>query len=226
MRTLSKLLLPILLIGLISCGKADETDLHHQASFSVRYLSLDRSIRAQATFRATSDSLETPTIQVPGEVRFLDRQMTFRAEDLTDPGYLLEYRTDFPKSLTLETRFEDHPDVSVSFEMEPISDFSFPSGLSKTDGLALRVKGGRLSREESLVVLLSDEQNIVHTFKIRGPSTDDTHRLTADQLDRLAPGRYTLFLVKKQEQQVRKKGLQVSALIEYFSTPLEIDLDK
>jgi hypothetical protein len=226
MRTLPELLIPLLLIGMIACGKSDETDLHHQAAFSVRYLSLDRSIRAQAAFWEASDSLEPRTLQIPGEVRFQDRKMTFRSEDLTDPGYLLEYRADFPESLSFETRFEDYPDVHLSFDMEPVSDFSVSSRLSKADGLVLQVSGGRLSREESLVVLLSDDQNTVHTFNLRGPSTDDTHRLTADQLKPLAPGRYTLFLVKKQEQEVRKGGLQVSALIEYFSTSREIDLEE
>jgi len=220
------LLLPVLLTVLISCGRSEETELHHQASFSVRYLSLDQTLRAQASFWEASDSLQSQTLQIRGTVRFQDRMMTYREEELTDPSYLLEYRSEFPETLNLEIQFEDHPDALLSLKMDPIADFRAQFSRSEARGLVLEVAGGRLSGEESLVILLSDDQNTVHTFNIRGPSTSDTHRLTADQLAPLAPGQHTLFLVKKQVRQIRKAGLQASTLIEYFSTPREIELPK
>lgn len=216
----------LLILTLQACQENTTTQaLHHRAELSIRYLSLDKSLKADVFFQPSDQRPDrNNTVAIDGSVRLNDHLMSLRESGGQKIGYGWQSTVDFPTQFDLRAEFDQWPNTTITNKLLPLGSLKVQERFQRRKGLIFEAEGAELSESESLVILLNGPSNIANTYTIKGPSNTERHALTAEQLEGLVPGTYQLFLVKKQEVNQQVDGLEVTSRIEYFSHPVSIEL--
>lgn len=217
----------ILLISLcFSCNflqKESQQKNILQVDYYVRYLQTDKQAKVAISF-AEMDSTKKRTAKMMEEVLFADNALSGEKAG-NKYRYQLTKEMPFAKNYTWSYRLSSGETVTNDIAITPISDFVIKKGkVSKTAGTNLTFEGGALSDKETLVLLLSDANNKTATIKIGNHSRNSPIIILPEQVNQLAVGKGTLYIVKQQKSQTTSAGAQITGLTEYYSTVKEIEI--
>jgi hypothetical protein len=226
MKYISAILLVCLVFGASGC-KQQENPVTEPTIFEdyfVRFLSQEQQLKSQAVF-ATGDSANAITPYIPlGGVSFLGSGMEMRkiSEDLI--RYTLEIQAAY--QIPFKFRFKNTQGTFNTYEisMTPIEDFFIKNMVSKTKGTDLVINGGLLSKEETLVFIFSDADNVAASHTVKGPIKDITYNIPPAIFKNLVPGTGKLYLVKKILKNESLDNREIHAEIEFYSKDIDIEI--
>ena len=209
------------------CGGAqpEEAPRHLFAEFFVRYLQTERELKAHATF-FEGDSIQTAIPKAfAGGATFQGVGMNARNLPGGTVRYALEQHDNYAD--TFRFSFKDDLGIrrDIPVAMAPIDSFSVrDEQISKSTGMALYARGGRLTKGESMVLFFSDQDNKASTILLTGPSAGEEYRIPAAKVETFAPGNYDLYLVKKKREVVKGDTISTMADIEYYTNTIKVEV--
>ena len=192
--------------------------------YFIRYLSPEQQVKAQAIFAEGDSIAHTQPKTFLGGVSFQGSGMSERK--ISDKLIRFEEARimDYANSFSFRYQNEEGNYTTHSVNMSPIEDFFLKSSVSKTNGLDIVVKGGILTKQESLVFLFSDNKNIAASIELKGPTNTIEFHLPPAQFSKLNTGTGKLYLVKKQSTLEKKDNRDIHAEIEYYTKDIEIEI--
>lgn len=226
---MKSLLFSILFLSVLYCSSCKNQEkqtpkLIFFEDYFIRYLSPEQQIKAQAVFAEGDTITRTQAKSFLGGVSFQGSGMTERK--ISDKLIRFEEtrKMDYADSFSFRHKGEDGNNTTHIINMSPIEDFFLKSSVSKTNGLDIVVKGGVLTKQESLVFLFSDNQNIAASIEVKGPTNTIEFHLSPTQFSKLNIGKGKLYLVKKQATLEKTGNRDIHAEIEYYTKDIEIEI--
>lgn len=181
----------------------------------VRYLADAKKLRAEATFLEGSPVPQP--VEVSGGVDFQGTPMKIR------PMHGITYQTEYPAEHTLKHKFgwQSGAGQRHDFEMGmlPISKFRFDQEpISIHTPNTFRWDGGNVENGEVLVFLWEnlDTRETVK-MEIVQSLVGSEIKFPAVKLAELKPGKWTLYLVRKQLHKATVGAVEVSGITEFYS---------
>ena len=195
-------------------------------NYFIRYLELEQQTKAQASFLEGDSLSNAKPKSFTGGVSFQQSGMTKR--QISDQLIRFEQSRKIAFAETFTFKYSSASDVSTrhTVRMTPIEDFFIKNNISKTKGLDIVVKGKNLSKNESLVFLFSDIENMVSSVEIKGPTHSIEFHLPAEKFVKLGLGTGKLYLVKKQTIKTSIDNRNIQSAIEYYTKDIEILIEE
>lgn len=194
------------------------------SEYFVRYLESERQIKAYATF-FEGDSMATAVPKTfLGGVTFQGSAMEPR--NLLDKAtrYTITQNGDYSSAFEFKYKNEQREEQHHIITMSPLQNLTIDSLISKSSNLKLRVQGGELSAEESLVLLFNDENNKASSITITGPTQGTEHLIPASNLKGLSTGKCQLYLVKKRGEIKESSDSHTVSAIEFYTNTVEVEV--
>lgn len=189
-----------------------------KADCYVRYLKPEGQLQAEITLRETAtDRDSTYALEVAGGVRY--RGTLMRALTLNGtPTYRIEQTGGYPLDHTFAWQ-HDGQAYETALSLSPITAFSFnadPISLKKP--ATLTWDGAPLESNEGIAMIWENPaERLTVPMEIIGTPGQDRIEFPAAQLAKLAPGTWTLYLVRKKTFRSEANGLTVHGMAEYYS---------
>ena len=226
---MKSLLFSILFLSVLCCSscKNQEKPVSKAILFEdyfIRYLSPEQQLKAQAVFAEGDTITNTQPKSFVGGISFQGSGMAERKISNELIRYEETRKMDYADSFSFRYKNEDGNPATHIINMSPIEDFFLKSSVSKTNGLDIVVKGGILSKQESLVFLFSDKQNIATSIELKGPTNTIEFHLPPAQFSKLNTGKGKLYIVKKQSTLDKVDNRDIHAEIEYYTKDIEIEI--
>ena len=223
------LLFSILFLSVLCCSSCNNQEKPTPKAilfedYFIRYLSPEQQIKAQAIFAEGDTITHTQAKTFLGGVSFQGSGMSERKISSQLIRFEETRKMDYTNSFSFRYKNEEGNDATHVINMSPIEDFFLKSSVSKTNGLDIVVKGGILSKQESLVFLFSDKENIAASIELKGPTNTIEFHLPPTQFSKLSIGKGKLYLVKKQSTLEKTGNRDIHAEIEYYTKDIEIEI--
>lgn len=158
-----------------------------------------------------------PPVEMPGGLLYQGSAMQII------PVQGLIYRRTYAAAFVPEHTFgwldEKQQRQQVSFPMAAMSQFTFgDQPLSRTRPATLRWEGGPLEKGEALVLMWENKAlNRTVPMEIVRSSGDASIEFPAAKIAELAPGQWTLYIVRKRLARAKAGGVAVEGVLEYYS---------
>ncbi len=188
----------------------------------VRFLSPENEYKAQIMF-FEGDSVENARPKkLASGVRFQGQPMREKALG----SYVFRYERIQPGPYSGRHVFDFQDDAgkkrNVILNMSGIKQFRMETPLKLSTGGILVIERQTLGAGEALLMLFTDEQGNTFSVELAKGFSGDQIALTSSQLSGLHPGRYELYLVKKQELKTTRQNRTVFSSMEYYSPVQEV----
>lgn len=203
-------------------GETAETQAF--ADLFVRYFAEDQSLKAQAMF-FEGQSLDSATpLEPSGGVTFQGSAM--EKKELQESVIRYEINRNQAFSGNSPFRFQLNPGKwnEINLTMKSLDTFFIQDKPGLKDGLTIIAKGAVLDKEESLVVILADENRKSAAYELKGPAAANEIRIPASNLAGLESGIWAIYLVKKRHEVIGKGKLKVYADQEYYSPAINFEM--
>jgi hypothetical protein len=211
------------LLSLLGCSNRGNDNAIY-GSFLVRYMEQGNQIKATASF-FEGDTLRTARPKAwEGGVSFLGSAMKMRNMVDSEFRYTSERNIDFLNEYTFRFNDERGQPQEVDIRMEAAKSPSFKSPASKSSGLVLSYEGSPLQAGESMVVLLTDEQNQTYSFMVQGPQNSQTVILSSRDVVSLPEGKLMMYLVRSQKKEMSKGRFDYAVDMEYYSATTTVEI--
>ena len=190
-------------------------------SLYVRYLQDGNQLKAEASFfEGDSAHLATPK-SILGGVSFQGSGMEQRNIQDKLIRYQYENTGDYPGQFTFQVQDDQGRAHQFQLDMMPVTQFSLPDTIQKGRDAKLEILPAPQSQEEELAILWTDESGKASLLEFPSPISQ-TIPITSGRLDRLAPGNYQLYLVKKRKNFINKGVYRISCEVEYYTGVKEV----
>ncbi|MEO6760698.1 MAG: hypothetical protein ABIO24_14665 [Saprospiraceae bacterium] len=182
----------------------------------VRFDAARQQVQADATLHRGTDPQAAP-IEMPGGLLYQATEMRIL------PVQGLSYRRTYAASYVPEHAFswtdEKGQRQRAVFTMAAIPTFSFgDQPLSRDKTATLRWEGGALEKGEGLVLMWEKKaRNETVPMEIIRSSGEPFIEFPAAKIAELAPGEWTLYVVRKRLAKTEVGGMPVQAVLEYYS---------
>jgi hypothetical protein len=216
-----------LILGLVLLAAACSSDQEPKiyGSFFVRYMEQGRQIKAHANFYE-GDTLATARPKTwTGGVAFLGSSMD--ARDLQGSGirYVAERQMDFLSKCVFRFTDEKGKMQEVRMDACSMSQAEFKQPASKQAGLIFSYSGEKLKAGESIVFLLTDEQNQTKTLQFQGPQSSNEIVLTTDMAASVPLGKLQAYAVRTRKTELKQGRFDYLLESEYYTKATAIEVN-
>ncbi|MCP3929173.1 MAG: hypothetical protein GY705_08745, partial [Bacteroidetes bacterium] len=194
------------------------------AELYVRYLENEKELKAQVVF-FKGDSLENAQpASTDGRISFQGSEMLSRNLNGNTIRHTISFQSDYQETFTFQ--FQDLSSQIRKYEagMSPIEGFIVKDQISLSNGMQLILKGEKLSRDESLVLLFSNEKHQAHSIIVEGPTESIELDIPAHQVKEFPIGNGTLYLVKKQTRPIKENYVSGTSTIEFYTNAIDVEV--
>ena len=202
----------------VSCT-APSTPQKQSLECYVRYLVPEGQLHAEATLREMVAPQNTPRpIAVPGGIRYQEAPMS--AIQVQGTSYVLERPGGYTPRHEFSWQDAGAKTHRFTMDMSPVTSFSFGNGatLSREKPATFSWEGAPLEKGEALVFLWeSIDRRLTVPMDVVGAPGQRSIDFPAVKLSELAPGRWTLYIVRKKLTQTNVDGIEASGVVEYYS---------
>lgn len=217
-------------LGIIACrSKSADSDAAKTLDCYIRILEQEENVLAQATMKSVASKNGVSTyspVEVEGGIRYQGSPMSVM------PTAGLMYVREFPGKYVPEHVFTwDDPEKGRMTFSVPVNDlpgFSFGSSkVSASKPAALTWNGKGLERGEALTLIwenAKDNLTVPMEMYVQGnfPRID----FPAAKMKELAPGQWTLYVVRKKLFKTDVSGMPCQAIAEFYSKTIPIEVEK
>ncbi|MEO6039480.1 MAG: hypothetical protein ABIQ93_13790 [Saprospiraceae bacterium] len=205
----------LIALALAGCGGQAKPAPRHLQCY-VRFDAVQRQVQADATLHQGTDP-QAPPVEMPGGMLYQGSDMhIIPLQGLT---YRRIYAADFVPEHTFGWTDEKGLRQKVNFPMAAISRFTFgDKPLSRTQPAKLRWEGGALEKGEALTLIWENKalrQTVPMELITSGG--DPFIEFPAAKIAELAPGQWTVYLVRKRLAKAKVNDLATEAVLEYYS---------
>lgn len=194
------------------------------ADLFVRYFAEDQSLKAQALF-FEGENLEAATpIEPSGSVSFQGTAMEKKELQASVIRFEVDRNQAFSGDAPFRFQLDGGKWEEVNLKMEGLADFFIRDNPRLGEGLTVIAKGAVLEKEESLVVMLADENRKSAAYELKGPAAASEIRIPPSRLTGLQAGVWAIYLVKKRHEVVERGKLTVYADQEYYSPAINFEM--
>jgi hypothetical protein len=189
----------------------------------VRYLQDGQQIKAEASFFKGDSSHNAAPLSILGGVSFQGSGMESR--NIQDKIIRYQYQNAgaYPGSFTFQAQDDNGKPHKFSIEMPPLDSFSLPDTIYRDKGFALAISPASGPQPESLAILLTDQAGQASLVEIPAPISSSIS-ISPGQINRLAPGPYQVYLVKKQHTFLEEGRFKVNCDAEFYTSVKEVTI--
>jgi hypothetical protein len=224
-----RLIILLLIIGTFSActlpdstSKASERYPFSKINYYLRYMTQNRELQAEMTFRTDS------TVAIEGDVLLNDEAMVFKKLPMVGLQYrLIKNAVTFDQSYTFSYTEKNGSLAEVNAKIGAFSNLRFASdGLSIEKGGLLQWDGDVLGRDDGLVFIFTDSKGTTFTINHAGITKGKEFEIINSHANQLALGPATLLTVRKRTILAHKNNLTQMVSIEYYLGALEFEVKK
>lgn len=201
-------------LALFGCQPA-KTPQKRSFDCYVRYLQTETKIRAEATLREGSPNPKP--VEAPGGVRYQGVEMKM----MTVPhiSYQFDQTGKFEPEHTFSWKDEKGQELQFAMRISPIKNFNFGTKiLSRQQSATFRWEGTPLAKGETLVFLWENKAiGKTVPMEVINIGSEPTVEFPAAKIAELAPGEWTLYLVRKKLTKAEVSGVEASGVMEYYT---------
>lgn len=222
-----KQLLPLLALGIFSCGMGQNKEVENKydfASFYVRYDEETAMTLAQASFRKGT------------EVHTLEKGVLLNGEGMIEKTnamvgkrYEREVRTSQYEG-TYRFTFEDYTGKAGNLDvaMKGIDSIKIEKmSISKSSGFKVTWQGSPLLTGESLLLRIECADGNIQEIGLIGPSAVSSVVFRPEQAAALSLGKAKVFAIKKTEiDKFSVDKVKQIVVLEYYANPFEVVVGK
>ena len=207
----------MLFLGLMSCKP--ETSTQEKESLIwldvySRYLETDQEYKVEFTFLKGDTLPAARPFQLDGEVRFDERLMDPRELSVGFIRYQLDYDDVYKERLPIRIQDKEIKWKSFALNFPKTPDFELQNGESTRivfqEALSLQTL-------EALVAIVNDENGQTASVEIKGAKEVKEMVLGPDVYQKLAPGKWEVYLVFKRKGVLLDGNKTINYLMEYYS---------
>lgn len=210
--------IPLIISGFAACTE-DNPKQKQSLECYVRYLVPEGQLRAEATLRVSTDTTQIPKpVATPGGFQYQDvimhevqsRGTAYVAERVG--GYSPKHQFTWQDDKGVQHRFD--------MEMAPVTAFAFDQGatLQRNKPAVFTWQGAPLEKGEALVYMWeSVDGRLTIPMDVVGMPGQDHIEFPAAKLAELAPGRWTLYIVRKKLTRTNIDGIDARGIVEFYS---------
>lgn len=187
----------------------------------VRYLQDGRQIKAEASFFKGDSSHNAAPLSILGGVSFQGSGMESRNIQNKLIRYQFENTGEYTGRFEFQAQDENGKPHKFSIGMPPVEAFSLPDTIYPGNGFKLEISPAPGPQPESLAILLTDQEGQASLVEIQ-PPISSTISVSPGQINRLKPGRYQVYLVKKQHTFIEKGRFKVNCDAEFYTSVKEV----
>ena len=185
----------------------------------VRYLAPEAQIRAEATLKTGMEGQGAPQpVEVPEGFRYQNVLMSTSHKQ--GVSYFIEHPGGYTPQHNFRWKDAEGNAHSFDMEMSPVTAFSFggKTSLARAEPATFTWEGGALEKGEGLVFMWEqpDTRSTIPMEVIGTPGQTEIE-FPSVKLSELAPGTWTLYIVRKKLVEGLSGAVQVSGLVEYYS---------
>ncbi|MBK8493105.1 MAG: hypothetical protein IPL49_20035 [Saprospirales bacterium] len=190
-------------------------------SLYVRYLQDGGLLKAEASFFKGDSAQHAKPITILGGVSFQSSGMEHR--NIQDKLIRYQYETTvvYPDEFTFQVQDDQGKSHQFQLQMPPVSQFILADTIYLDREMTLELLPAPQSPEEEVAFLFTDQTGKASLLEIP-PPISHTLTLMPAQLNRLAPGTYQLYLVKKRKNFVNEGVYRISCEVEYYTEVKEV----
>ncbi len=189
----------------------------------VRYLEPEQSYRAEAVW-LEGDSILAKSKAFPEGVSFA--QQNLPARTLNEDFIRHEGSFDGPYQASAGFSFADQQGnkQKISPKLRPIGEFSIEMPNDPDGNLLIKVQNSILSKEEELVVLLTDAKGQSASVIVQGPTRQGDLIVPFPSFGALEKGKADLYLVKRLSSYQKVRNVNVHLVAELYSKTITVNL--
>ena len=217
-----RLSFPFLILFLLGCQpKEAASGPKIFGSLYVRYLQDGSLLKAEASFFKGDSAQHAKPITILGGVSFQNSGMEHRNIQDKLIRYQYENTADYPGQFTFQVQDDQGKAHPFQLKMPPVSQFNLADTIYLGRETTLELLPAPQFPEEEIAFLFTDQAGKASLLEIP-PPISQTLPLTPDLLNRLAPGIYQLYLVKKRKNFVNEGVYRISCEVEYYTEVKEV----
>jgi len=189
----------------------------------VRYIEHKKELQAEMTFRSDS------TRGIQGAVKVNDEVMTFKM--LPTVGFQYRLIKTMPKLDSIyvfQYTEKDGSTAKMSIGLDKFENLRIASkgGISQKAGGLLEWDGVPLTKEDGLVLILTDAEGNTFSINHAGVSKGNQFEILGEHANRLAVGKATLNATRKRTILQEENGNIKLLTLEYYLKPIELQVSK
>jgi hypothetical protein len=193
-------------------------------TYEVRYLEQEKELRALAFFKE-GDSLEVAVQKEFSNITFQSNLM--EKQNLGERGtrFILNKKGPFSANLDFSYKNDEGIPINYDLTMPAISEIAIKEGnVDKNKGATVVWKGEALDPSQSLIFMFSDKNNKAQSTTVKGPTELAEVFIPSKDLKGLTLGNGQLYLVKKQIQKTQEDNQTILSVVEYYTSPVDINV--
>ncbi len=213
-----------IVLGFSSCNSVDKGQSAVYGSFFIRYMEEGGWLQSNVSF-FEGDTIASARPKIwKGGVSLLGSAMDARRLPGDEIRYITDRQIDFITDYTF--RFSDDQAAlrEVKTNIQPVNPMSIKAPASKSAGLIFEHGGKSLESGESIVILLSDELGQTFTIEVNGPQPGNSIVWNGGQVERIPPGTFQWYAVRKNQKQFKDGYMDFSIETEYYSKPVSVEI--
>lgn len=216
-----------LLLLLPSCRPAAaQQATQYQVELFVRYLEPEQAYKAEASVQSTKPGGTPQPSRFPSGITFGSQPLRPLRIGSGAERFLFSSNGAYQPNAAFNFVDEGGKKISIPVRLSPIQELRVNSPIAATGLLSFTaVASNRLQTGETLVALLTDARGQSFSLELAGPAVSDLFDVPLSAFGRVAPGRATLYVVKKLAQTTTPQAQwQVRLQAEYYSAVVELDI--
>jgi hypothetical protein len=119
---------------------------------------------------------------------------------------------------------ENSPLIKTSLRIPAVKNFSFPDGVSKTDGTLLKMESELFSSNESLRILFTPVEGKTASVEIPGLPGKNEINIPGEALISLTPGPNKVEIIRKKILIDKVDNITFNKVGEFYSGPMEVEV--
>ncbi len=212
---LSMNLLFVLVLSMLGCAPAKPTLA--EAALYARYDESSGKLSTTASFVQKSPEGKLSQTELPN-VRVANAAMNRQS---TAGGYQLDMQTQPLSPVTFTYTDWNKKDFLSEVPIRSSFPWKVTSASAKT-GFFISWQGAPLGSDESLILMLENEQRQTRTCEIKGPSKESNLLVSPIQLPDLTAGEWNMYVVHKREMTKTDNDLTVIMNAEFYTNSTKV----
>jgi hypothetical protein len=209
------------LIFFIGCKPTETTKSVQYLDCYVRYLNQEVKIRAEATLKQGTDEKNAQPIEIKDGIKYNNATMSLIAKK----GLTYKYERDGTSEPMRIFSFKNLNGKTTQFDLPvaEVSDFSFDKNivtLKKPNTLSW--VGTPLELGEKISLIWDNPENGTVTMQVSGTSSRNSIDFPSVEIDKLKPGKWTLYLVRSKVTRKEADGVVLRGVGESFSKTKDV----
>jgi hypothetical protein len=209
-------------LAFIGCNTAEKPQKHTMFCY-IRYDEAAKSVKAEASLQDVDKKI---SIEIPGGIRYQGTEMTLT------PVYGMTYHHEYSAAFLAEHVFEwrDKKNVKQLFSMnlDPVPEFDLGGkNISVAKGTALVWEGTPLGKGETMVLMWENTTaGLTVPMEVSTSSGRPVIDIPAAKMKDIAPGDWTLYLVRKKLTKTMVADIPVNGILEYYTKTISVRVTK